>query len=105
MKHFISVDIFELKEQIQGAFAAFMQTENLTVAYTDMKAGAEIPLHNHVEEALDIILEGELEMQIGDNTGVLRRGMFSSVPSDIPHKARALTDCKVITVFNPKRRF
>lgn len=104
MKHFISVDALKVTESLQGAFLGIVQTENLTIAYTKMMSGAEIPLHHHVEEAVDIVLEGEVEMQIGEITDTLKPGMFSIVPSNVPHKARAITQSQVMTIFNPKRR-
>jgi quercetin dioxygenase-like cupin family protein len=103
MKHFIVFDQLQAKEMLKGAGAAFLQTEHLTVGYTHMKAGSEIPLHHHAEEAIDIVLEGEMEMQIGDVTDTVRRGGMTYVPSNVPHKAKASTDCKVVTVFYPKR--
>jgi quercetin dioxygenase-like cupin family protein len=104
MNYFISLDKLPLQELIKGGFVGSIQTENLTIAYTDMKAGVEIPLHHHTEEAVDIILEGELEMQVGETTQVLKHGMISSVPSNTQHRARAITGCKVVTIFYPQRK-
>jgi quercetin dioxygenase-like cupin family protein len=103
MDHFISLNSLALQELIKGGFAGFVNTENLTLAYTELKAGAEVPLHHHREEAVDIILEGELEMQIGDATCILKHGMISLVPSNILHRAKALSDAKVVTIFYPRR--
>ena len=103
MDHFIALDQLSLKELIKNGFAGFLQTDNLTVAYTDMMAGVEIPLHHHPEEAIDIVLDGELEMQVGEKTDILRNGMISIVPSNIPHRAKAISDCRVVTIFHPKR--
>jgi quercetin dioxygenase-like cupin family protein len=104
MEQFIELDKLKLKELMKGGFAGFIQTENLTVAYTDMKPGVEIPLHFHPEEAIDIVLEGELEMQIGDMNSVLKQGMITIVPGNVPHRAVAITECKVITIFYPQRK-
>jgi quercetin dioxygenase-like cupin family protein len=104
MNHFIILNQLETLEVMQGAFLASVQTENLTVAYTDMKAGVEIPLHHHPEEAVDIILEGILEMQVGEKSDTLSPGMISIVPSNIMHRAKAITDCKVVTIFYPQRK-
>lgn len=103
MKHFIELKALEIKDSLPGATAAYFQTEHLTLAFTELKAGSEIPLHNHPNEAVDIVLEGELEMHIANTTDVLKRGMMSFVPSNAFHKAKALTDCKVVTVLHPKR--
>lgn len=103
MKNFITLNQLPLEEALKGALLGKLQTENLTVAYTHMKAGTEIPLHQHTEEAIDIILDGILEMQIGNTTDRLTTGMLSTVPSRVPHAAKAITDCKIVTVFYPQR--
>jgi quercetin dioxygenase-like cupin family protein len=103
MQNFVTLDGMQLQEAMKGALLGTLQTENLTVAYTDMKAGVVIPLHHHTEEAIDIVLEGELEMQIGDRTEIIKSGMITVVPSNVPHTAKALKDAKVVTVFYPRR--
>src|SRR5262245_37923953 len=103
MEQFVELEKLSLKELMKSGFAGFVQTENLTMMYTDMKAGVEIPLHHHPEEAIDIILEGELEMQIGPGTQSLKRGMIAIVPGNIAHSALAKTDCKVVTILYPQR--
>lgn len=103
MKHFINLDALEIKDTLPGATASYFQTENFTIAYTTLEASGEIPLHNHANEAADIILEGELEMEIDGITNILKQGMMSFVPSYAFHKAKAISNCKVITVLYPKR--
>ena len=103
MKHFISLEKLVALEAMKGAFLSSVQTENLTVAYTNMKAGVEIPLHRHPQEAIDILLEGVLEMQIGEKLQTVRPGMITTVPANVPHRAKAVTNCKVVTVLHPKR--
>ena len=103
MKHFIELQTLAVKDKLPGATAAYFETEHFTLAYTELKTGAQIPLHNHTNEAVDIVLEGELEMQIGDEQSLLKHGMMSFVPSFAFHQAKAITHCKVITVLYPKR--
>ncbi|MBC7888564.1 MAG: cupin domain-containing protein [Ferruginibacter sp.] len=103
MNHFISLSKLAAVEAVKGGFLSAVQTENLTIAYTSMKAGAEIPLHHHPEDAVDIMLEGILEMQIGEITEIIAHGMITIVPSNMPHKAKAITECNVITIFYPRR--
>ena len=81
----------------------FISTENITVAFNILKAGAEVPLHDHVHETIDHIQEGMLEMTVGNETVLLSAGMVAKVPSHVPHCARAITDCRVINIFYPVR--
>lgn len=103
MAYFIELAELNGKPALPGATVDFIQTQNLTIGYSELKAGAEIPLHQHLQEATDIVLEGVLEMQIGETVDVLKWGMISLVPSNMPHRARAITDCKVVTVLHPQR--
>lgn len=103
MNHFIALNQLAAEEALTGALLSTIQTENLTVAYTHMKAGVQIPLHQHPEEAIDIILDGILEMEIGEKTDMLTPGMLTTVPSQVPHAAKAITDCRVVTIFYPQR--
>ena len=103
MNYFIDLNSLKVMDKLPGATAAYFQTAHSTIAYTEMHAGTLIPLHNHVNEAVDIILEGELEMQIGETISILKTGMMGFVPSNVKHSAKALTDCKVVTVLHPQR--
>jgi quercetin dioxygenase-like cupin family protein len=103
MDHFIALNDLENKELMKGITLDFFHTEHLMVAFTTLKAGREIPWHHHIHEAIEFVIEGELEMQVGETNGVLKPGVISNVPSNIRHKAQAITDCKVITVFYPLR--
>lgn len=103
MDQFINLEDLLAKEVIKGGLAGFVQTENLTVAYTQMEPGTAVPFHQHPNEAIDIVLEGELEMQIGERTDLLTRGMITIVPGNVPHRALAKTNCKVVTILYPQR--
>jgi quercetin dioxygenase-like cupin family protein len=100
---FISLSNLPLADLPGGGFAAFVLTKNLTASYTDLKAGAEIPLHQHPEEAIDIVIHGILEMQVGETSGTLTNGMMSIVPLNVPPTAKAIIDCKAVTIFYPQR--
>jgi quercetin dioxygenase-like cupin family protein len=82
----------------------FINTDNITVAFNELKAGAEVPLHTHVHETIDYIQEGTLQMTIGEERVEMPAGAVARVPSNIPHSAKAVTDCKVINIFYPARQ-
>ncbi len=103
MKHFIELNKLQVKDSLPGATASYFETNNFTVAYTEMKAGAIVPIHEHPNEAVDIILDGILEMQVDDRSSLITTGMMSFVPSNMLHGAKAITDCKVVSIFYPKK--
>ncbi|WP_411893549.1 cupin domain-containing protein [Winogradskyella sp. A2] len=93
----------EPKEIIKGFNARFVHTETMTIAYWDIEAGAEIPLHHHIHEQVSQILEGEFEMTIGGKTKTHKPGSILVIPSNVEHSGKAITPCKILDIFNPVR--
>jgi quercetin dioxygenase-like cupin family protein len=100
---FININNVPTREVAPGFFGKFMHSDTLSVAYWEAKQGAEIPLHQHVHEMVVNVIEGKLELTVGDETKVLQFGEVAFIPGLVQHKARALTDCKVIDIFHPVR--
>jgi quercetin dioxygenase-like cupin family protein len=75
----------------------------MTVAYWDIKAGATIPPHQHVHEMIVKVIEGKLQLTIGEETKILEPGSAAIIPSNVLHTAKGITACKVIDVFYPVR--
>jgi quercetin dioxygenase-like cupin family protein len=48
-------------------------------------------------------MEGQLEMIIGGEKYLLNAGDYHVIPSNVPHSAIAITDCRVIDTFAPAR--
>jgi quercetin dioxygenase-like cupin family protein len=63
-----------------------------------------MPRHQHPQEQLGIMLEGTLELTIGDETRVLKPGHAYTIPGDVAHHARTMDDgCLVLDIFSPAR--
>jgi quercetin dioxygenase-like cupin family protein len=60
-------------------------------------------MHQHIHEQTTYIVEGQLDMVIGGEACSLTPGMFHVIPSNVPHSAMAIKNCKVIDVFSPAR--
>ncbi len=64
----------------------------------------EMPEHEHPHEQLGVLLEGALELTIGDETRLLRAGTAYIIPGGVRHWARTLEEgCLVLDVFTPPR--
>jgi quercetin dioxygenase-like cupin family protein len=104
MKHFFQLsELSKLAVPDKSFDVRFINTDNMTVAFNELKAGAEVPEHTHIHETIDFVQEGTLQMTINNETVEMNAGAVARVPSNIPHKAIALTDCKVINIFYPAR--
>ena len=62
-----------------------------------------MPEHQHPHEQITHILSGELEMMIGGEKILFTAGSVHVIPSNTPHGAVAISDCKVIDAFSPAR--
>lgn len=86
-----------------GFKGKFVHGENMTYAYWDIKKGAILPPHDHIHEQLTNLVEGEFQMTIGGVTKTFKAGDVAVIPSNVEHQGVAITDCKIIDVFSPRR--
>ena len=70
----------------------------------EIEPNVEVPRHNHVHEQAGLVLEGILDLTIGEETRSLRPGDAYTCPPDLPHRAVAGPEgCVVLDVFSPPR--
>lgn len=91
------------KELAPGLSGYYAHGINITLGLVEIKAGSNLPVHQHMHEQITYVLEGQLNMTIGGEFCELTAGMYYVIPSNVLHGAVAITDCKVIDVFNPVR--
>ncbi|HEY5969514.1 MAG TPA: cupin domain-containing protein [Chitinophagaceae bacterium] len=91
------------KQLAPGITGYYAHGDKSTFGLIELKKGSNVPLHHHIHEQITYIIEGQLDMVIGDVLYSLTDGMYHVIPSDVPHSAVAITDCKVIDVFGPVR--
>ena len=90
-------------EIVPGFTGRFVHGKQGTLSFVDIKKGSRLPEHHHIHEQISHVVEGEIEMVIGNETIILKAGSVHVIPSNMPHSAYALTDCKVIDAFTPVR--
>lgn len=100
---FIDFSQIESREIIPGYFAKTLHGEQMTVVYWDAKAGSILPEHSHVNEQISNFIEGEFELIINGETKILQPGDLAIIKPHSIHSGKAITDCKIIDVFYPKR--
>jgi mannose-6-phosphate isomerase-like protein (cupin superfamily) len=76
----------------------------MTFAHYDIEAGAT-PLHEHQHEQEEVwhIVEGEIALSIGGEEQVLSAGCVAVVPPHTSHGARPLAACRAIIADYPLR--
>jgi quercetin dioxygenase-like cupin family protein len=92
------------KELAKGVVIKPLAGEHVMLNYVQLAAGSGIPLHSHPHEQLGLVIEGEMEMQIGDERRTLRHGDTYFIPGGITHAGKAgATGALVLDVFHPLR--
>ena len=86
-----------------GLTGYYAHGDKMTLGYVEIKAGSNLAEHKHEHEQITYIISGEMDMIVGGTIYHLKTGMYHVIPSNVLHGAHAITDCKVIDVFNPVR--
>ncbi|MCO6492501.1 MAG: cupin domain-containing protein [Phaeodactylibacter sp.] len=103
MHKFIDLEKLPERELAAGFSARLIHTGKVTIAHVKIRKGSQLPAHKHFHEQVTNIVSGELEMTVGGETVLCRPGMSVTIPSNVLHSARALSDCYAVDVFCPER--
>ena len=60
-------------------------TTSSCLSYSFVKTGAGAPLHFHKDEELIVILKGELQVKLGNETQRAKHNHTLVIPSNLPH--------------------
>jgi quercetin dioxygenase-like cupin family protein len=101
---FIDLNKEPILEIQPGCRSRLPYGKNMMISYLEMDDGAEVPLHSHPHEQCGIVLEGRLELTIGDEVREVPPGVPWIIPPNVPHRARARGGpVVVLDVFSPVR--
>jgi quercetin dioxygenase-like cupin family protein len=81
--------------------------DRMMLAHVYLKKGMIVPKHQHENEQITYILEGELKFWIGDDESQIvhvRAGEVLHIPSMVFHKAEAVVDTLDVDIFDPPRQ-
>ena len=90
-------------EKIPGFHGRFVHMENFTLAYWQVKAGSVLPEHSHVNEQSSQVTKGKFELTIDGQTEIYEPGQVATIPANVVHSGKAITDCEITDVFSPAR--
>jgi quercetin dioxygenase-like cupin family protein len=103
MSAFVNLAAAPERELAKGFHARMVHTGTMTVAHWRVEKGAVLPMHSHPHEMIVNLLEGELEITVGEEKTVLRAGGVAVIPGGVPHGVTARTACRILDVWHPPR--
>ncbi len=91
-------------QPLPGWSGRFLHSATMTFAHYDLAADAA-PLHEHQHEQEEVwhVIDGDIALTIGGVEQVLHGGDVAVVPPDTPHSVRPLTACRVVIADHPRR--
>ena len=100
-----SIDLknVEAKEIAKGYFAKLIHSEKMTFSFIEVKAGESLPEHSHPHEQVSIVQQGTFQLTLAGKPIIFEEGQLVIIPSNTKHSGLAITDCKLLDVFNPVR--
>lgn len=91
-------------EQLNPAFSRqVIHTEKLTVAFVRLTAGSRVPVHQHENEQVCVVVSGKLVFFAEDRKYELYAGDTLVVPPNVPHSVEAIEDSIAYDLFGPPR--
>jgi len=77
-------------QRCRATFPIFgaLGTRNSAMVYIELDEGKKLGRHTDSAEEVLLVIEGEVEATIGDETGRLRSGEIALVPTMAPHDMR-----------------
>jgi len=88
----------------EGITARAVEGDRITMAVVDLDPGAVLPEHHHENEQLGFVISGIITMRIGTEKRELHAGDTYTIPSHVPHDAKAGPEGGTVAdVFAPGR--
>ena len=92
-----------VRDKGPGWSGRIFHSANMTFAHWDFKAGSSIHRHDHGQEEVWHVVEGELEVTIDGFKHHAGPGFVAIIPPNADHSVVALTDGKAIVADFPLR--
>jgi quercetin dioxygenase-like cupin family protein len=104
MSYFLDVSSRRKHEAMPGVFLRTFWGDLMTAAIVDLEPNAVVPMHEHPNEQVGLVLEGSLSFTIAGETRLVGPGDMYLIPGDVPHSATASDGGgRVIELFAPVR--
>jgi len=95
---------FKRVEPAPGFLVQAVSGQSLMLCDVTLEASSESPLHSHPYEEMGLIIEGEFEMTMGDETKLLKKGDVFLAPPTVLHGGITREQgTRMISAFSPPR--
>lgn len=101
---FFKLNELEKTEALKGIYRSAVYLDGVMLTFFEFAPDSTVPEHMHPHEQITLVLEGELEFTLGDETRVIKTGEGVTIPPEVPHSARTLSrPTKALDAWHPIR--
>jgi quercetin dioxygenase-like cupin family protein len=100
---FVDTKNLAVWERLPGWRGRFYRSQSMTFAHWEFDAGASVHEHQHPNEEVWNVIDGEIEVTIDGKTQRAGPGVAAIVPFNSRHAVHALTDGRALVVDHPVR--
>jgi quercetin dioxygenase-like cupin family protein len=97
-------DLPEIDVAFTGVKGRLLQGRGQQLVFFDIEPIGEVTPHSHGAQ-WGVVLDGEVELTIGDDTRIYRKGDTYYIPAGVVHSARFLSRARVIDFFAEPHRY
>lgn len=91
-------------EAAEGVVLHPLFGKQLMLSYVTFAPNSVAPVHQHPQEQMTVVLQGQVEFEVGHEKKLIGPGDAVTIPSNVPHGAVAgSTGCICIDAFSPPR--
>jgi mannose-6-phosphate isomerase-like protein (cupin superfamily) len=101
----VVTELPEADIQFQGVKGWIAQGESHQIAFFKIEASAEVSEHRHDSPQWGIVVEGKMELTIGNETRIYEKGDEYFIPPHTKHSAKFLNKVRSIDFFGEKTRY
>ena len=103
-QYFFSPEEITSLNPVPGIFMNTVTGDQMTMSIVDLDPNSVLPVHSHPHEQIGMLIEGELEFTIGEETRTVKPGDVWHIPGNVEHGAVAGDmPTKAVDVFYPIR--
>ena len=103
MKWLEHINLLPQHEIMPGMRGRFLHSDTMTFAFWEIDEGFELPEHAHKQEQVAHLIEGAFVLTVNGQGKLLEGGAMTVIPSNAPHSGKAISACKILDIFYPKR--
>ena len=89
---------------LAGLKAYLSQAKNHQILFMEFEEGVELSEHSH-EAQIGIVLEGKIELTVGGEKRVYKKGDWYHIPAGVKHSGKIFAGTADITFFNEPNRY